>query len=179
MANKALNYKLAALVLVPIFIHHSAKANPPLSAVKEPLRLSMQMLAPFSAKSGWQFTVSDDGKACLNVSAFPHPKTRAFQVSAAQMARLRKVVTENEFFALKTEYGDRVPDGDTRIMDIKQGSRSKLVRLHFLRENDPNLREVQRALRVWNTLRDWFHDADAADLRPYEKHILNVSEPQK
>lgn len=129
----------------------------------------------FSKGYSWHLKARSTGQAHLSVESYPKPKSRHFKISAAQFAALRQAIIVERFFELGKEYGERVPDGSTRSITITQGTRSKTVSLRFLREGDAKLLEVQRALRVWHLIRNWFNDAKAVDLRPYDRRLLRAT----
>jgi hypothetical protein len=189
-----LNRKLTGMALALFLISHSSSANLPATVKRgqtfihrqrcqnnasdtvriEPFVLNMKVVAPFSKGRGWKFTMDDSGSAHLTISTYPNPKTRSIKVSGKQIAQFRDALVKQQFFALGAEYGDKVPDGNTRILSIKQGKQNKSVTLRFLRSNASNLLEVKRAVRIWNIAQDWFNDADAIDMRSYDKRILDA-----
>lgn len=116
--------------------------------------------------------MSPDGAAHLWVDGYPKLKERRFKISSAQFAELRSVMEKERFLDLGEEYGDSVPDGSTRTLSIKRGDAGKSVILRYLQREDPQLQEIRRALRVWNTVRNWFDDKDAVDFRQYDERRL-------
>jgi hypothetical protein len=131
----------------------------------------------FSKGSSWRLEVNPDGSARLRIQDFRFPKDRRFKVAPEQLAQLRKAIVSERFFDLDNDYGDRVPDGSTRTLTIGYGKQRKTVRFHFLTPafgGGKKVPEMQRALRVWNTVRAWFSDAEAVDDRPYQKDIMNA-----
>lgn len=169
--------RLMVLTLLLLLIAPSLRAAPPASAKKEPFLLTLVMFAPMSSKYGWTLIVDGEGLAQLSLARSANPEKRTFHVSAKEMARFRKLLVEQKFYALDAKYGGAVPDSSERTLSITQGRQSKSIHLGFLREEDPHLPEVKRALLVWNAAQSWFHEPAAQDLRPYEKKRFTTARP--
>lgn len=152
-----------------------SKPEPPV----EPLSLSLKVDGRFSKGEPWQLKATPNGEAHLSIESYPKPKLRNFKVSATQFDALRKALIVERFFELENKYGDLVPDGSTRTLTITQAKKSKTISLHFLREGDAKVPEIRRALRVWHLIRGWFNDAEAVDLRPYDRRILDETPPDQ
>ncbi len=140
----------------------------------ESIALDMQVAAPFSKGKGWRLTVDGSGSAHLTINSYPKRRTRTFKISAKQLAQFQSALAEQQFFALGAEYGGKVPDGSTRVLSITEGKQSRSVILRYLSSNAYNPSEVKRAVRIWNLAQSWFNDADAMDLRPYDRRILDA-----
>jgi len=139
-----------------------------------PLSVKCSIEGWFGKGYSWNLEVGPDGAAKLLIKRYPRVKQRRFTVTAAQFAELDKAVDAEHYFELRSKYGGVVPDGSTRTLTIQRGDQSKTVTLNYLRVEDPQLPEIKRAVRVWNIIRKWFSDAEAVDLRPYDRRLLNA-----
>lgn len=148
-----------------------------------PLTIASSTVGRFSKGYSWYLSVNSAGQAQLTIDTSPTPVRRTFVVSSEQLAELRKVLLDERFFELKEEYGEVVPDGSIRTVTVTVGDETRSVRLHFLMnwaQNDrTKLREPCRAVRVGLVIRKWFDDAEAVDLRKYDKIILEAVEKEE
>ena len=144
-----------------------------------PISLTLSIDGRFGNGWPWTLNVDADGSANLSIDSFPTPVSRSFAVTQPQIDELRSLLIAERFFALDDEYGELVPDGSTRTITIRCGSRAHSVRLHFLMNwvhgNTVRLREPARAVRVWRCIRRWFDDAEAVNLGRYDEMVLNAA----
>ncbi len=131
---------------------------------------------PFSSEHGWNLTVNEDGSAKLVIFVHPKPVTRTFTVPATVISTFRAEIVRQRFFDLRTEYGERVPDGEVRVLKIHVGKHDRVVKLFHLNQTTHDLPEIKRALRLWILARSWFNDPGAADSRKYDRRILDTSD---
>jgi hypothetical protein len=157
------NFRLIVFALVGVLLSRASGGDPPSSVDRAPISLHMKLFAPFSAKKGWELTVSADGTA-----------QPTFQVTAAQWTQFRTAVVKEQFFALGTQYGGQMPDGDKRILSIQQGQKTKSVTLFTLSSADPKLPEIKRALRLWKIAESWVNGPDIKKMQPYDQRILDA-----
>jgi hypothetical protein len=145
----------------------------------EPLTLAASNIGDFAQGGSWYLSVNSAGKAELTIATRAGKVRRQFDIPKEQLAALRKALTDESFFDLADEYGERVPDGSTQTLTVTVGDRAKSVKVRFLmnwvvaNEKD-KLREPSRALRLLLLVRDWFADPGAVDLRPYDQKVLEA-----
>jgi hypothetical protein len=143
-----------------------------------PFTMKVSTVGRFQEGSSWHLNVNSAGKAELTIDAPTGKIRRQFKVSNDQMAALRRAVAQAEFFELADEYGEEVPDGSTRTVTVTAGDRTKSVKVRYLMnwvQNDRDkLREPSRAVGLLVLVRGWFADADAVDLREYDRKVLEA-----
>lgn len=143
-----------------------------------PLTIAMSNVGNFSRGHSWHLSVNSAGQAQLTIETVREPTLRQFAVSVEQMQALRAALINERFFDLADTYGESVPCGSTDTITITAGAVTKSVKLLFLMnwvESDPaKLRDPARAIRVGMVLRNWFDDAKAVDLRPYDQKVLDA-----
>lgn len=146
----------------------------------EPISISASTRGMFAKGYSWKLSVDPNRKASLSISTFPDETHRDFMVSEAQISELKQVLQDQRFFELKDRYGQIVPDGSRDTLTIRWGNRTRTVVIDFLMNwinSEPKkLQEPARAVRVFNVVRNWFNDADAVDLRQYDKRVLDAAE---
>ena len=144
-----------------------------------PLTLAASCEGRFSRGESWRLSVNSSGQAEITISTHPRPTRRQFQIPAPQWAALRKSLEDERFFELADAYGEQVPDGSTTTLTVTAGEMTKTVRLRYLmnyvRNEKAKLREPARALRVQMLIRGWFTDAEAVDLRPNERRVIEAA----
>jgi hypothetical protein len=156
-----------------------AFAPTPAASADDPLTIAASQTGDF-AKWPWHLSVNSAGKAELTVETSPLPTRREFQVSKEQLAKLRKALSEEHFFDLADQYGERGTDRRVQALTITVGSRSRTIQLFHLAHwvdggDQAYLREAARALRVWVVIRAWFADPDAADSSASDRKVLEAA----
>jgi hypothetical protein len=118
--------------------------------------------------SRWQLAINGDGGAMLTFYPSARPG-RAFDLTSAQMERIRHVLSEVAFCELPKEIGRGVPSGGLRSIDLllRDGRRCRST-LGF----PPNIKNDERVaaarfLDAWLVVRETFSDAAAFDGREY------------
>ena len=148
------------------------------------LPISVEVSQTGSRLLEWRLSVSQAGLAKLTVWKFtPNPeqreRTREFLVSQEQFRQLAAVLARESFFALKSEYGELVPDSGRRTITVRQGGRERTVTLHFLMNwvfSEPwKLGGSARALRVFNEVRSWIEDDDVPDMKEYDARVFQAA----
>jgi hypothetical protein len=165
---------------------HGASSSQPASSVpaakiqSEPLTIAMNVVGRFAHGDGWSLHVNPAGDAELTIQTYPQKTRRQFKVSNEQLAQLRQALVDTAFFDLRDAYGQEVVDGSTTTLAISVGEVTREVRLKFLMNwvaHEPErLREPARALRVTTTIRGWFDDPAAVDLRKYDAMVIHAAE---
>src|SRR5262245_21181521 len=152
-----------------------------------PLTISVSENGMFAKGRPWHLSVNSAGQAELTLGFSPFPVGKArdpirkqFQVSKEQMAEFRKALVDERFFELAGEYGEQVPDGSEKMVTVTAGRLANTVRVHFLMnwvaaKEKAKLREPARAVRLLVMLRGWFEEAEAVDLREYDRRVLDVA----
>jgi hypothetical protein len=150
------------------------------SAVESgPMTISAAQNGHFSKGYSWELQVDPAGNAVLNIESSPDPKTRRFVVSKAELDELRKALLRERFFELADSYGQLVADGSTTTLQFSAGDFTKTVELTFLMNwanyEREKVRDPSRALRVLQTIRAWFNDPEAVDLRKYDQMVIDAA----
>ena len=144
----------------------------------DPLTISASSIGRFANGHSWYLSVNSAGRAEITINTYPERTRREFQVPNEQLDTLRAVLLQERFFDLGDEYGERVPDGSTDTLTITAGDVTKTVRIRFLmnwvQSDRARLREPSRAVRIMVLIRGWFSDAEAVDLRPYDRRVLDA-----
>jgi hypothetical protein len=144
-----------------------------------PLTVAASCEGRFSKGHSWRLSVNSSGQAEVTISTYPRPTRRQFQIPAPEWAAFRQALEEERFFELADAYGEQVPDGSTSTLTVTAGDVTKTVRLRYLmnyvRNDNAKLREPARALRVQMLIRGWFADAEAVDLRPYDRRVIEAA----
>jgi hypothetical protein len=153
---------------------------------KQPLLISLNINGWFAKGFPWNLEITNNGKATLIIKSYPKHKKKSFIISPNQLKQLKEVIEREGFYDLNEEYGDLVPDGDTRIITINQGNQRKTVKLHYLlnlesegKKGKEKLIEACRAIRIWMLVTSWFNDPDAVDIRKYDQRILDTVKNEK
>jgi hypothetical protein len=81
---------------------------------------------------------------------------------------------------LQADYGERVLDGSTDTITMVRGDVASTVSIHFLMNwvySAPSkLKEPARAVRVFQIVRGWFGDKDAANLKKYDDMVIQAAD---
>jgi hypothetical protein len=171
---------VAAILLARSFRPGSSRSGPSQIEIEnDSLVISATQTGRFSRGWSWDLQVDAAGKAILRIDSFPNSKTRQFTVSKQQIDELRKVIARGRFFELADEYGELAVDSSTTTVTVGVGETKKTVVLNYLMNwvhSDPEkLKEPSRAIRVLHVIRGWFDDADAVDLRKYERMAADAA----
>jgi len=138
---------------------------------------------PFSEEYPWYLSVNSFGQAELSVcSNQTLMSRRTFTVNINQIRELRELLIRNKFFDLEHQYGSQVFDGSRSMVSITIGHMTKSVTfdylMHYNQEHDhETLSEIARAINVRHSIREWFNDPAAIDLRKTELRALNRQTP--
>ena len=145
----------------------------------EPMTVAASCVGRFAKGHSWYLSVNSAGEAELTIAARPQQTHRKFVVPRQKLMEVRRAVEDERFLELTDEHGERVADGSTKMVTVTVGQRSKSVKLLYLMnwvQNDKaKLREPSRAVRVLMLIRDWFDDADAVDLRRFDRMVLDAA----
>lgn len=143
-----------------------------------PITVSVSTVGRFAHGHSWHLSVNSAGQAELTIDTVPEPTRKQFQVPKEQWAEFRKTLTEGRFFDLSADYGDVVPSGSERSVTVTAGRHTQTVKIHYLRDATPadkaRLREPARAVRLLVLVRGWFDEAEAVDLRKYDRTVLDA-----
>jgi hypothetical protein len=143
-----------------------------------PLTISASNGGMFAKGHSWHLNVNPAGQAELTIIATETIR-KQFQVSKEQLAEFRKALADGRFFELKGEYGDQVPCGSEQSVTVTAGPNTHTVKVHYLRDSTPaeraNLREASRVVRLLVLLRGWFDEAEAVDLRRFDRAVLDAA----
>jgi hypothetical protein len=147
---------------------------------RPPMTISASCVGRFRKGRSWYLSVNSAGQAEITVKTRGKPTRRQFVVPEKEMTKLRSVVEAEQFLDLADEYGRHVPDSSTSSITITVGDRTKTVRLCYLpnwmRGQDPiKLGELNRAVRVFLIVREWFNDPEAVDQRTYLKPLVDAA----
>jgi hypothetical protein len=187
-ASGSLRFLPLTLGLVAVACDRSDRGDEPVTGAyqleNDPITIAVSTVGRFGDGQSWYLSVNSSGQAQLTIETFPEPTHREFHVPADRMKDLRQALLTEQFFDLKDEYGELVPDGSTDTITVIAGDEAKSVKLHFLgnwvNHEDvkvrDKLREPARAIRVLLLIRDWFDDAEAVDLRRYDRRVVEVAE---
>ncbi len=144
-----------------------------------PLTIAVSTVDPFAKGHSWHLSANSAGQAELTIDSLPDRIRKRFQVSKEQWAEFRKTLAEARFFELHGEYGQLVPDGDEQSVTVVAGRHANTVKVHFLmnwvRTDKAKVREPSRAVRLLVLVRGWFGEAEAADLREYNRLVLDAA----
>jgi hypothetical protein len=144
-----------------------------------PLTIAVSTVGLFAKGNSWHLSVNSAGQAELTIDSFSEPTRKQFQVSKEQMAEFRKVLGNERFFELASEYGQLVPDGSEQSITVTAGRHSHTVKVHYLmnwvRTDKAKLREPSRAVRLLVLVRGWFEESAAVDQREYDKLVLDAA----
>ena len=147
---------------------------------EDPLTIAVSTVGRFAKGYSWHLSVNSSGKAELTIDTFPERTRREFQIPAERLEALRKLLLQEQFFELKDEYGQIVPDGSTDTITVIAGEEVKTVKLQFLmnwaNHEKSKVREPARAVRVLLLIREWFDDPNAVDLRRYDRMVVEAAE---
>jgi hypothetical protein len=146
----------------------------------EPLTLAVSCVGRFAKGRPWYLSVNSAGKAELTIDTPGGPVRRQFDVPKERLAALRKALADEAFFDLADEYGQHVPDGGVQTLTVTLGGRTRSVKVRYLMNwvtanEKAKLREPSRAVRLLVLVRGWFDAPEAADLRPYERKVLEAA----
>ena len=141
----------------------------------ETVNASMSISGRFAKGYSFHFTVAADGASLLTVDRPGMSERKTYQIPPDKLSELRTLLLHERFFELGSSYGDIVPDGSITTMTVHLGTKAKTIKLRFLRNGDPNLPEIRRAVRVRLFLRSLVEHPDAVDLSRYDKIILKNS----
>ncbi len=145
----------------------------------EPMTVAASCVGRFAKGRSWYLSVNSAGEAELTILTRPEPTRRRFVVPRQQLTDLRKAINEERFFGLGDEFGERVADSSKTTVTIVVGERAKSVRLRYLMNwvhgDHAKLREPSRAVRISAMIRSWFDDAEAVDLRRYDRMVLDAA----
>lgn len=129
-----------------------ARAEAEDAAVPRDFRLVAQYGPGLTAWKPWTLTIDAGGDAVQDTYAAGSPKvTKAFTVSADDLASLVKLIGEAGFFQLAGTYSYDVADNPILILRVTLNEATHEVTVYapgHLRAND----EVTRFLRVWNQI---------------------------
>jgi hypothetical protein len=182
---------LAICIIAMTFAPVAAMAQSPRLDVDElipdifdgPLSISASEFGDFSRGHSWTLDVDESGKATLTISTSPKAIKREFKISKSQLKDLRKALANERFFELRHYYGELVPDSSETTITIAAGKTRNTVTLRFLMNwvhyDVAKLEEPARAIRVLNVIRGWFDDAEAVDLRKYDRMVLDAVDRRK
>lgn len=139
-------------------------AEPPTTAaiLSEPFSLCMTTYAGFTSALMWEFTLQTNRQAVLMVDNYGErsrelvKRTKNMLLSVEQLAAVKKIITENQFFTLETHYGDDIIDASSRALSVRIGDYQKTILIrHFnnrLVANDDQLESAKQLLKIWETL---------------------------
>ena len=149
---------------------------------KDPLTIAASQTGNFGAgpRHPWHLSVNSAGKAELTIETSPQHTHREFQVPKEKLAELRRALSDESFFKLRGQYGERGTDRSAQRLTIIIGNRSQTVELfhlaHWAKGDDrAYLREAARPLRVWLLIRSWFDDATAVDSSAIDRKVVNAA----
>jgi hypothetical protein len=126
----------------------------------------------FSKGYSWSLAVNGTGTATLTVYRGRGDSVHRF-VMRDQLPKLASETAAQKFFELPSEIGRTVSDGSVRKMTIKTRDREKTVTIRYV--DGPVDATTERALKMWNAIRNCFDDKDAFDSRPYDAALLKPS----
>jgi hypothetical protein len=124
----------------------------------------------FSVRHPWSLKVDGHGDAVLIVVRGDGDIVRRFAMGDRLVKLAREVATQ-KFFELPSNIGRIVSDGSTRRMTIRTRDREKTVTIRYVANGTVDT-TTQRALRMWDAIRNSFDERDAFDSRPYDAALL-------
>ncbi len=141
-------------------------AGPHVPGADQPRRLEITAayISYGDLDGSWQLTLKDPGEAKLLSYKRINEGEQPVVISLARLSTLRSIIENERFFELREQYGQMPVDGPERRMTIRQGGKAKKVTVYSVRQDlsKREAAEVDRAMRVWFTIRDCFQDADAS-----------------
>lgn len=146
-----------------------------------PITISASEVGRFRNGKSWYLSVNSAGQADLTIDNNRKGRVQRFQISDDQLNDLRRLLAfHDDFFLLDDDYGQIVPNGNTRTLTICVGGWTKTARLHFL-GNWADLSQEDRegsrkAIIVWDRIRGWFEYPEAVDSRDADKQIFDTAE---
>jgi hypothetical protein len=152
----------------------------PVQLEAQPLTIAASTVGDFGGDvRSWHLSVNSAGQAELTVDTVPEPTRRRFEVAPERLAEFSKALAEQRFFELGGEYGQHVWDGSTRSLCVTAGRHSKAVDvcylMNWIHRDVGKLREPARAVRLLVLVRGWFDEPNAADLRKYDRMVLDAA----
>jgi hypothetical protein len=173
---------LLGVLAVEIVAGFPARAAPPEQnrrSCRTPISVIASTTGDFAKGHSWHLSVNSAGRAHLTIDTYPNPQSREFNVGSKQFDQLVAVLERERFFALKTDYGESVPDGSTDTITIVKGDVAHTVSIRFLmnwvHSAPSKLKEPARAVRVFEVVRGWFADKEAVDLKKYDDMVLQAA----
>ena len=145
-----------------------------------PLTIAVSTVGRFAKGHSWHLSVNSAGQAELTIDTVPERTRKRFQVSKEHLAEFRKALAEERFFELKGEYGQLVPDSSEQSVTVAAGRHANTVKVHFLMnwvagKDKAKLQEPSRAMRLLVLVLGWFDEAQAVDLREYDRRVLDAA----
>jgi hypothetical protein len=175
----------AILVATNVFVTASSRDEPrkPTVTADElkdaPITIVAITSGQFSKGLSWHLSVNSARQAEITIETFPNNKTRRFELTKEQMDRFRSALVQQQFFELGRQYGEQVPDGSEKTLTVIAGRYSNSVKVNYLlnwvHNDKAKLKEPSRVVHLLVMIRGWFDDADAVDLRQYDRMVLDAN----
>jgi hypothetical protein len=179
---KSFRIPLGLIIIGTTFLALLAPAEPSKNSpptANAPLSIVASIDGRFGQGRPWHLTVDTNRQAHLTVETYPKATTRQFVITTNQLHQLARVLEQERFFALKSDYGQRVPDGSTKTITIARAGITNTVNIHYLmnwvHSDTAKLKEPARAVRVFQEVRSWFNDKEAVELKKYEDMVLEAA----
>lgn len=143
-----------------------------------PLTIAATTFGRFAEGSSWHISVNSARQAELTIQTFPNRARKQFELTQEQMDQFRSALVQQRFFELASDYGQRVPDSSIKTLTVTAGRHSNSVKVQYLtnwlKTDKAKLSEPSRAVHLLVMIRSWFDDAEAVDLRKYDRMVLDA-----